>query len=157
MASIKQFEDIQSWQQARVLCQKVGILIDADRFGKNFRLIGQIEGSTGSIMDNIAEGFERGGNKEFIQYLSIAKASCAETRSQLYRALDRGYITETEFKELCDLLVYIGNMIQKMIAYLCNSPLKGSKYKNRSSNIEQSNIEQSNIEHRTIEHRTIEH
>lgn len=115
MATIRQFEDILAWQQARVLCQKVGALVGIDRFSKNFRLIGQIEGSSGSIMDNIAEGFERGGNKEFIQYVSIAKASCAETRSQWYRALYRNYIATTEFKELTGQLVYIGNLIQKLI------------------------------------------
>ena len=144
MASIKQFQDILAWQQARILCQKVGALIDAERFGKNFRLIGQIEGSTGSIMDNIAEGFERGGNKEFIQYLSIAKASSAETHSQLYRALDRNYINATEFKELAEQLIYIGNLIQKLMQYLSTSDMKGSKYKLRE--ISKTNNQPHNIE-----------
>jgi four helix bundle protein len=81
MGSFKRFEDILSWQQARTLCARIGVLIEEERFKKNFRLIDQIEGSSGSIMDNIAEGFERGGNREFIQYLRIAKASCGETRS----------------------------------------------------------------------------
>jgi four helix bundle protein len=131
MATIKQFEDIVSWQQARVLCQKVGALIDTERFGKNYRLIGHIEGSTGSIMDNIAEGFERGGGKEFVQFLSIAKGSCGETRSQLYRALDRNYINQIEFQELFDLATSINNLIQKLISYLNTSEIKGNKYKDR--------------------------
>lgn len=131
MASIKQFEDIISWQQARILCAKIGVLVEEERFKKNFRLIDQLEGSTGSIMDNIAEGFERSGNREFIQYLSIAKASCGETRSQLYRALDRNYINQTEFQELYDLVIYISNLIQKMMGYLSTSPLKGTKYKDK--------------------------
>jgi four helix bundle protein len=131
MATIRKFEDILSWQQARILCTKIGALIDADRFGKNFRLIGQIEGSTGSIMDNIAEGFERSGSKEFVQFLCIAKGSCGETRSQLYRALDRNYITQTEFQELFDLATSIGNLIQKLISYLNTSEIKGNKYKDR--------------------------
>ena len=100
MASIEKFEEIISWKEARILNKEVGKLIDDERFRKNFRLIGQIEGSAGSIMDNIAEGFERGGKKEFIQFLYISKASCGELRSQLYRALDRTYITETEFNLL---------------------------------------------------------
>jgi four helix bundle protein len=136
MGSFKKFEDILSWQQARVLCSRIGVLIEEDRFKKNFRLIYQIEGSTGSIMDNIAEGFERGGNREFIQYLSIAKASCGETRSQLYRALDRNYINQNEFQELYDLVISISNLIQKLMTYLSASDLKGVKYKNRTSKIE---------------------
>lgn len=131
MATIRKFEDILSWQQARVLCAKVGALIDAGRFGKNFRLIGQIEGATGSIMDNIAEGFERDGSRELIQFLSIAKGSCGETRSQLYRALDRNYIKQTKFQELFDLVTSIGNLIQKLISYLNTSEIKGNKYKDR--------------------------
>lgn len=131
MATIRKFEDILSWQQARILCNKLGTLIDKERFGKNFRLIGQIEGSSGSIMDNIAEGFERGGSREFIQFLSIAKGSCGETRSQLYRALDRNYINQTEFQELFDLVTSISNLIQKLISYLNTSEIKGNKYKDR--------------------------
>ncbi len=97
MATIKKFEDILSWKEARELNRLMGKIIDSGKLKNNYRLINQIEGSAGSIMDNIAEGFEREGNKEFIQYLSIAKASCGELRSQLYRALDRRYITQNEF------------------------------------------------------------
>ncbi|MBO9659014.1 MAG: four helix bundle protein [Chitinophagaceae bacterium] len=97
MATIKKFEDIISWKEARELNRLMGKIIDSGKFKNNYRLINQIEGAAGSIMDNIAEGFEREGNKEFIQYLSIAKASCGELRSQLYRALDRRYITQNEF------------------------------------------------------------
>src|SRR5215813_3880386 len=100
MATIKKFEDIKSWQKARELNGIIGKLVDSGRFKKSFRLISQIEGSAGSIMDNIAEGFERGGNKEFIQFLYIAKGSCGELRSQLYRALDRKYICDDEFEKL---------------------------------------------------------
>lgn len=97
MATIKKFEDILSWKEARELNRLMGKIIDSGKLKNNYRLINQIEGSAGSIMDNIAEGFEREGNKEFIQYLSIAKASCGELRSQLYRALGRRYITQNEF------------------------------------------------------------
>ena len=69
MATIKRFEEIKAWQKARTLNSRVGDLIDRGQFKKSYRLINQIEGSAGSIMDNIAEGFERSGNKEFIQFL----------------------------------------------------------------------------------------
>ena len=131
MATIKRFEDIIAWQKARILNNRVGEIIDKGQFKKNFRLIGQIEGSAGSIMDNIAEGFERSGNKEFIQFLYVAKGSCGELRSQLYRALDRKYINQQEFDELYKMAVEIIVMIQKLIDYLEQSELKGNKYKNR--------------------------
>ncbi|WP_432422784.1 four helix bundle protein [Terrimonas ginsenosidimutans] len=97
MATIERFEDIFSWKEARGLNCTLGKMIDSGRFKNNYRLINQIEGSAGSIMDNIAEGFDRNGNKEFVQFLYISKASCAELRSQLYRALDRHYLTVEEF------------------------------------------------------------
>lgn len=131
MATFKSFEEIQAWQKARMLNQKVGSYIDGGRFKQNFRLIAQIEGSAGSIMDNIAEGFERSGNKEFLQFLYIAKGSCGEFRSQLYRALDRNYIGKTEFDELFSLSKEIIIMLQKLIAYLETSEMKGVKYKDR--------------------------
>lgn len=132
MAAIKKFEDIISWQKARDLNKIVGKYIDEKRFKQNFRLINQIEGSAGSIMDNIAEGFERGGNKEFIQFLYIAKGSCGEFRSQLYRALDRNYINQPEFEILYNLAKEIIVLLQKFIGYLEESELKGIKYKQRS-------------------------
>ncbi|RYF79817.1 MAG: four helix bundle protein [Chitinophagaceae bacterium] len=98
---------------------------------KNYRLTNQIEGSAGSIMDNIAEGFERGGNKEFLQFLYISKGSCGEFRSQLYRALDRNYIQQLEFDELFALSKEVIIMLQRLIDYLANSELKGIKYKAR--------------------------
>ena len=100
MATIKSFEDIESWKKARIVCKKIGVLIDTGRFNKSYRLISQIEASSGSIMDNIAEGFERGTRAEFIQFLGYSKGSCGEVRSQLYRVLDRSYINEMEFEEL---------------------------------------------------------
>lgn len=131
MATIETFEQIISWQEARLLNKKIGKLIDDGTFKTSFRLINQIEGSAGSVMDNIAEGFERGGNKEFIQFLYIAKASCAELRSQLYRSLDRKYINETEFEDLSIHAKKISSLIQKLISYLEQSETKGIKYKNK--------------------------
>ena len=131
MATIKRFEEIKAWQKARILNNKVGDIIDKGQFKRNFRLIDQVEGSAGSIMDNIAEGFERSGNREFVQFLYLAKGSCGEFRSQLYRALDRKYINQQEFEELYTIAVEIIVMIQKLIDYLEQSELKGTKYKNR--------------------------
>jgi four helix bundle protein len=133
MATIERFEQIISWQEARELNKHIGNLIDGGRFKQSYRLINQIEGSAGSVMDNIAEGFERSGNKEFIQFLYIAKGSCGELRSQLHRALDRNYITPKEFDSLSVHAVKISNLIYKLIAYLESSEMKGLKYKKKTS------------------------
>ncbi|MGZ8510879.1 MAG: four helix bundle protein [Chitinophagaceae bacterium] len=133
MATIERFEEIISWQESRKLNKIIGDLIDSGRFKHSYRLINQIEGSAGSIMDNISEGFERGGNKEFVQFLYIAKGSCGELRSQLYRALDRNYITQNEFDALSVHAMKISSLIQKLIAYLENSDTKGIKYKQKIS------------------------
>ncbi len=125
MATIKTFENIEAWKLARLMCNKIGAFIDEERFKKNYRLIDQVNGSSGSIMDNIAEGFERGTRKEFIQFLGYAKGSCGEIRSQLYRALDRRYITEAEFDELYLMAINISRMIQKFIEYLLKSEIEG--------------------------------
>jgi len=132
MSTINRFEEIISWQEARSLNKYIGKLIDEGKFKHSYRLIGQMEGSAGSIMDNIAEGFERGGNKEFIQFLYIAKGSCGELRSQLYRALDRDYINQEEFNDLSNHAMRISSLIQKLITALENSDSKGLKYKPKS-------------------------
>jgi four helix bundle protein len=133
MATIERFEDIISWKESRELNKTIGKLIDGGRFKNSYRLINQIEGSAGSIMDNIAEGFERNGNREFIQFLYIAKGSCGELRSQLYRALDRDYLTEKEFESLLSHASKISNLIYELITYLESSETKGLKYKNRTT------------------------
>ena len=134
MATFKKFEEIKARQKARELNQMVGQYIDTGRFKSNFRLIHQIEGSAGSVMDNIAEGFERSGNREFIQFLYISKGSCGELRSQLYRAVDRKYIDTSEFDRLYSLSMEVIVMLQKLIEYLENSDLKGNKFKSRKTN-----------------------
>ncbi len=135
MATIKNFEDIISWQEARDLNNILGKLINEKRFEHNYKLINQIEGSTGSIMNNIAEGFERGGNREFLQFLFIAKGSCGELRSQLYWALDRQYINQPEFNKLSLHAMKIGSLVQKLITYLEDSEIKGVKYKRRETEL----------------------
>jgi len=131
MATFKKFEDIISWQKARELNKILGGLIDNSKFKSSYKLINQIEGSAGSSMDNIAEGFERSGNREFIQFLYISKGSCGEFRSQLYRAVDKTYLNNDEFTLLYNLAMEIIVLLQKLIDYLESSDLKGTKYKNR--------------------------
>ena len=128
MATIKRFEEIISWKEARELNRILRKLIKEKKFEKNFSLISQIERSAGSIMDNIAEGFERGGNKEFIQFLYISKGSCGELRSQMYRAVDDGYISNEQFDLVSTYCLKISNLIFKLIEYLKSSELKGQKF-----------------------------
>jgi len=129
MATIKRFEDLDAWKLSRELCKRIGKLIDSGIFKNNFRLIGQIEGSSGSIMDNIAEGFERGTRREFIQFLGYSKGSCGELRGQLYRMLDRNYIDQEQFNELYSMAVRISMMLQKFIRYLQITTIQGERKK----------------------------
>ena len=128
MATIKSFEDILAWQKARILADKIYVLINEGSFRTDFKLRDQINSASGSIMDNIAEGFERDGKREFIQFLSIAKGSAGEVRSQLYRALDRHHITELAFNELKEEATVISKLISKFMSYLNESDFKGTKY-----------------------------
>ncbi|EDP97237.1 four helix bundle protein [Kordia algicida OT-1] len=131
MATIKQFEDLEIWKLARILCQDIFKIGNSSDLKTDYKLYNQINVSSGSIMDNIAEGFERNGNREFIQFLSIAKASCGETRSQLYRILDRKYITSETFETLKTATLVLSKKISAFINYLSKSDMKGSKYKSR--------------------------
>ena len=125
MATIQSFEEIESWKKAREICKILGELIDAGNFRKSYRLIHQIEGSSGSIMDNIAECFERGSKGEFITFLGYSKGSCGELRSQLYRAADRNFITQQEFEKLKEIVLQISGLLQNFISYLQNSEIEG--------------------------------
>ena len=129
MATIQRFEDLDIWKSARLLCKDVRKVTTVGEFAKDFRFKSQIESASGSIMDNIAEGFERDGNKEFIQFLIISKGSCGEVRSQLYRAFDYEYISENESEILRDKALQLSQSISNFIKYLRNSDFKGNRFK----------------------------
>lgn len=125
---IERFEDLEIWKEARVLCKLIFDIIEREPFCRDFRFRDQIRSSSGSIMDNIAEGFERNGNKEFIQFLSIAKGSCGECRSQAYRSFDYRYINQEILDELITWTTQISKKISSFMSYLKKSEFKGSKY-----------------------------
>ena len=133
MAGFKSFEEIDAWKLARNLSLKGYNLSAAQPFLNDYALRDQVRRAAISISSNIAEGFEREGNKEFVQFLSIAKASAAEVRSQLYLALDLGYISNEEFEQLKLEALSVGKTLSGLIKYLKTSELKGSKY---SANVE---------------------
>ena len=129
MSKIEKFEDLEIWQSAREICSEIFKIREKTQLKTDYRLYDQINAASGSVMDNIAEGFERNGNREFIQFLSIAKASCGETRSQLYRIFDRKYIDEEEFDLLLNKLKSLSMQIGGFMNYLQKSDFKGSKFK----------------------------
>ncbi len=117
------------WKRARLFANEIYDVTLKGSFEKDYKLRDQITGSSGSIMDNIAEGFERDGKKEFLQFLSIAKGSAGEVRSQLYRAKDRNHISPNEFEKLINEALEISKQISGLMKYLSTSELKGIKYK----------------------------
>lgn len=129
MAAVKYFEDLVIFQKARELSKKIYPITQRGEFKNDFRFVQQIRAASGSVMDNIAEGFERGGNKEFLNFLYIAKGSSGEVRSQLIRANDVGYLTQEEYDELYNdcrkLFAGIMNFIKEIKA----SDITGAKYK----------------------------
>ncbi|PRX41549.1 four helix bundle protein [Salegentibacter salegens] len=129
MGKIEKFEDIESWQLSRIICQKVEKLFIETELGKNYGLRNQMERSSGSIMDNIAEGFGRGGNQEFHNFLSYSKGSASELRSQLYRALDKNLISTDQFEDLKIDCLKAENKIGAFMHYLRKTDLKGIKFK----------------------------
>lgn len=129
MATISTFEDLEIWQLARKQASKIYQVYTQPAFSNDFALRNQINRASGSVMDNIAEGFDHSGNKEFVNFLLIAKGSNAETRSQLYRAFDRKYFTEILFEEMKIDNELLGKKIMSFIKYLKSSEFKGQRYR----------------------------
>jgi four helix bundle protein len=128
--TVDKYEDLRIWKESRDLNLEIYLLAKESELGKDFGLWNQLNRSLGSVMDNIAEGFERDGNAEFIQALSVAKASLGEAKSQLHRASDRNYFTINmfDYQTKTDKLA---NGIGSLINYLKSSDLKGRKFKGR--------------------------
>ena len=124
----KSFEELEIWQKARALCKEVFIATRQSDFSKDYRFVSQITASSGSIMDNIAEGFERQGNKEFRNFLFIAKGSAGETRSQVIRAYNVGFIDKAKYEELYEDCLMLSSSINKFIQTLKFTEYKGTRY-----------------------------
>ena len=115
---IARFEDLDCWQEARILVRKIYEASKGRNFKKDLRFSGQIQAAAISVMANIAEGFIRKSDKEFIQFLFIAMSSAAEVQSHLYVALDQGYIDKKQFDDLYDQVKKVAMMISALLKYL---------------------------------------
>ena len=131
MSTITKFDDLEIWQLARLQTSDFDKLVETTSLAKDFELRNQMNASSGSVMDCVAEGFERSGNSEFKNFLVIAKGSDGEFRSQLYRCLDRKHIQQKLFDELYTKNVMLGNKLMSFINYLQNSTYKGQRYKSK--------------------------
>ncbi len=129
MATFKRFEDIGAWQKGRVLANAVYKASNSGRFARDFGLRDQIRRAAVSVVSNIAEGFERGGNKEFMQFLSLSRGSCGELATQLYLAADQQYITAAEFHLLYAQASEVNRMLSGLINYLQKATIKGVKFR----------------------------
>jgi len=132
MATITKFEDLEIWLLSRELSKDIYSLTFIEPIKSDFRLRDQMRGSSGSIMDNIAEGFERGSKLEFINSLGYSKGEVGELKSQLYRSLDNKYITQEIFDNLYSKADILTKKITAFISYLNSSNIKGQKFRNRT-------------------------
>ena len=130
--TVKHFEDLEIWKDARHLAKEIYRLTSEPKFSKDFRFRDQIRSAAISVMSNIAEGFERSGNQEFTQFLYVAKGSCGEVRSQLYVAVDQEYISRNESEGLFNSFKRLSSMISSLINHLKRSGMKGAKYDSSS-------------------------
>ena len=131
MAKIEKFEDLEILNKSREICIDIETLFETTNLGKRFSIRDQMDRSSGSIMDNIAEGFERNGNREFVNFLSFSKGSCGELKSQLYRALDKKLISQNEFENLAVKIELVKNKIGAFMKYLNSTEIKGLKFNNK--------------------------
>lgn len=127
--TVKKFEDLKIWQEARILTRRIYEVTAKEPFRRDYELSDQMRRSAVSVMANIAEGFERCNNKEFVQFLFIAKSSCGELRSHLYVAVDQHYLSDSEHSELSTQAAGLTTMIYNLIEYLKKTPIKGAKHK----------------------------
>jgi four helix bundle protein len=125
---IEHFEDLEIWKEARRLTKEIYRLTSGAKFSRDFGLRNQIQNAAISVMSNIAEGFERSGNQEFVQFLYVGKGSCGEVRSQLYVAVDQEYVSAKESEELMNSFKRLSSMIGSLINYLKRSGMRGAKY-----------------------------
>lgn len=128
MAAIEKFEDLIAWQKSKSFAVKIYSATDEGKFSKDFGLRDQIRRASISIVSNIAEGFERKGNKEFLQFLFYSLGSIAEVKTQLIISFELNYISKEKFDELNDLLIDIQKITKGLVTYLKESDLKGSKF-----------------------------
>lgn len=134
MSTIYRFEDLPLWQQSRSLCNRIFKMIEQSLlFKSDFKFRDQLRASAGSVMDNIAEGFERSSRLEFVNFLGIAKGSTGEVRSQIYRAMDNKYIDHIEGITIVDEYEKLAKEIAGFISYLNRSTVRGQKFKDRSA------------------------
>ena len=125
--TVQRLEDLEIWKNARELCKIIRSMSVTGTLEKDYSLKDQILRSSGSCMDNIAEGYERDGKKEFLQFLYIAKGSLGETRSQVYRCFDARHLTDDQYSTLLNDCLNLSAQIKKFINYLSNSEFEGHK------------------------------
>ena len=129
MAKVQTFEELIVFQKARMLCKAIYEITNVQPFKSDYRFVQQIRTAAGSVMDNIAEGYERDGNKEFVNFLYIAKGSCGEVKSQLLRASDVGFIEKEIDDELSQQCMEIGKLLFSLISSIRQSDVTGIKYR----------------------------
>jgi four helix bundle protein len=129
VGKIERFQDLEAWKAARKVTKAIYTVSRQEGFSRDFGLCNQIRRAAVSVLSNIAEGFDRNGDKEFIQFLSISKGSCSEVYSQLYVALDQEYIDETQFREIANDIEETARIVSGLMKYLQQSQLRGSKFK----------------------------
>jgi four helix bundle protein len=127
MPKIERFEDLEAWKKSREMTKAVYRVTSTRNFSRDLSLKGQVRGSAVSSMSNIAEGFERGGDRQFLQFLAMAKGSTGEVRSQLYVALDAGYLSQSEFDEIFTLAAETSRLVGGLMRYLKTAEPSGPK------------------------------
>jgi len=133
MGTITRFEDIEAWQMGRDLKRAIYAVTKQGEFAKDYPLRDQIRRAAISITANIAEGFERGGNREFVQFLSTSKGSCGEVQDHLYTAVDAAYLAQSEFQRLYDQAAAVARKIGAFMKYLQTTEIRGQKFQNRTT------------------------